>query len=95
MPVKSHSDAPRLERRERKVVLEQVGMRETEHTAGVPMTGHDCQTAITVALSGVVGHPCGGIRRLSGFPPPVADDVPQHADQAELNQEYNDRFYGH
>lgn len=59
------------------------------------MTGHDCQTAITVALPGVVGHPCGGIRCLSGFPPPVADDVPQHADQAEQNQEYNDRFYGH
>lgn len=59
------------------------------------MTGHNRQTAIAVALSGSVGHPCGGIRRLSGFPFPESDDTPQHTDKAEQEQEYNFRFYGY
>lgn len=93
MPVKDHPYAVRLERLERKMVLEPLGVREAEHTAGIPMTGYDRQTAIAVALPGVIGHPCGSIRRLSRFPPPIADDVPQHTYKAEQNQEYNPRSY--
>ena len=45
MPVKDHPYAVRLERLERKMVLEPLGVREAEHTAGIPMTGYDRQTA--------------------------------------------------
>lgn len=84
MPVKDHPYAVRLERLERKMVLEPLGVREAEHTAGIPMTGYDRQTAIAVALPGVIGHPCGSIRRLSRFPPPIADDVSTPIRQSKI-----------
>lgn len=63
------------ERLERMPVLEKVGMGEAEHTAGVPVTGHHCQTTMAVTFFGVVREQSGGKCGFPGFLPPVSDDV--------------------
>lgn len=86
IPVESDFYSMRLERLERLPVLEKVGARKAEHPARLPVPGHYRQTAVTVAFLGSVGCPCGGVRRIPGFPSPVADDKPQPRNNAEQDQ---------
>lgn len=79
MSVKGHPDTVRLERLEWFPVLEKVGTGETEHPAGVPMTGHHSQTAENVAVFLVGGQECCGKSRSTGFPSPKTDDGKQQA----------------
>lgn len=93
MPVKGHSDAARLERFEGWMILEQVGVGEAEHSAGIPMPGQYRQPAVVVALFIAIGIPGCFKRRIPGFPPPVTDDTPQHPDNTEQSQENKPRNY--
>lgn len=93
MPVKGHSDAARLERLEGWMILEQVGVGEAEHTAGIPMPGQYRQPAVAVALFIAIGIPGCFKRRIPSFPSPVTDDTPQHPDNTEQSQENEPRNY--
>lgn len=79
--VEGHFHPPEAVRFQRLAALVDVRMRKAEHAARIPVSGQHGQPAIPLMLFLVRGGPCGGKRRLAGFPPPEFYDVKQDAHQ--------------